>query len=134
MTTKLISYQLKPGQYWLNTQTEKLYLVIGFVRNAQSYDYDQVLYRSDDMQHSHYHTRFITEWFGTNRVGEPRFVPYFLLTQDQLMLIRKAVSPESEPLLLKSILIKMFYGTDFYTALDQSLSDFSCFPGDALPK
>lgn len=117
MTAELHSWQIKPGQYWLNTKKDRLYLVIGFTEHCDSINntFTEVLYRSDDMPPGCYRHRPIADWFGLNTYDQPRFVPYFLLTQSQLQEIR-VVSSIQESEILKTILIKMFYGMTFQEA------------------
>lgn len=113
MTTKANSFTISSGQEWLNTRKNKIYLVVGFTEpcDSGSHQYTHVLYRDYNMPQACYRTRPISDWFGFNRDDEPRFVPYFILTEEQKRLIRK--NAENDQKIVKKILIRMFYGDTF---------------------
>ena len=126
MTTIVNSHSLPLGSEWLNTSKNTVYLIVGFVESCDSDStlYTNVLYRSDDMPQSCYRHRPISDWFGVNRDGDPRFVPmqlYYDLPGSKRNLIEKFVQPNTDRLeLIKKILIKMFQGKSFDTALIES--------------
>lgn len=66
----------KPNSIWFNNHRKELYRVIGIVSPCADYDYWEVLYRSDSWVPGEHRRRPLSEWFGLNRNGEPRFVEY----------------------------------------------------------
>lgn len=103
---------IKPGQEWINTTTNMLYLVVGFSKPANSNQYTEILYRSHDMPAGFYLHTPATEWFKRDRNGYPAFLPYYLLSQNQLLVIRSvATDPQNEFVLIKETLLEIFEGS-----------------------
>lgn len=74
-TPVLVHKRPEPGSAWFNNRRQKLYTVVGAVSHCEGVDWD-VLYRSEDMEPGYYRYRSTRSWYGTNRHGNPRFVPY----------------------------------------------------------
>lgn len=63
------------GSRWLNNKRGKVYKVFGAVSSCEGEECE-ILYRSEDMPEGEFIRRSVTEWYGTNRYGNPRFVPF----------------------------------------------------------
>ena len=117
---KATSIQLRSGQQWLNSRNGKIYLVVGFTEHCDSLsaeEFTEVLYRSDDMPYGCYRHRSVKDWFGLNRDKEPRFLPYFLLSQNQHLVLEK-LKERFTISLTKLVLIEMLiHNSDFDVAL-----------------
>ena len=113
METQIVSNTVRPGQEWIDTQSNMIYLVVGFCKSSadESDQYTEVMYRSHDMPPGCYLYKPITDWFTTQSNGYPAFLPYYLLSQERHCLIRSlAFDRDDEFKMIKQILLQIFKG------------------------